>query len=131
VPSKLFRRLPPVRRLAALAFLALLPAMMWAAVQPQLAPPAEHSADKFLHILAFGFMAVLGWTACSRLRSRALVLTALSGFGILIEVAQAMVPGRQGSPQDWMADNLGILAGIALAAGLEALLRLRAEAARG
>lgn len=131
MPFTLLRHLPPVRHLAAMVFLALLPTMMWAALQPQFAPPAEHSADKFLHIAAFGFMAALGWTACSRPLGRSLVLAALSGFGALIEVAQAMVPGREASLQDWMADTIGILAGIALMAVLTALLRPRTEAARG
>lgn len=131
MPFKPLRNPHPVRRLAAMLFLALLPAMLWASVQPRLAPPGEYSADKFVHVAAFGFMAVLGWTAWMRARSRVLVAIALSVHGALIEAAQTMVPGRQGSLEDWLADILGILAGAALMAALEALRRIRAEAARG
>jgi hypothetical protein len=75
-------------------------------------------ADKFQHILAFVTLtglAVAGWPAAARLR----LLLALSGFGVLIELVQA-IPALHRSPdwRDWVADTGAILAVLALAAAV-------------
>jgi hypothetical protein len=87
---------------------------------PQL--PGEPT-DKFQHMLAFATLtglAVAGWPAASRLR----LLLLLSGFGVLIELVQAIPALHRSSDwRDWVADTAAILVMLALAA---AIRRLRA-----
>jgi len=74
--------------------------------------------DKVQHILAFTVLTTLaaaGWPRLAPLR----LLLGLSGFGVLIELVQAMpVLHRSCDWRDWVADTLAILVVLALAAGL-------------
>jgi VanZ family protein len=105
-------------------FLCAVAAIFWAALQPALAPSGENQMDKLAHVAAFGFMASLGWVACSRLGSRAVVLLGLVCLGVAIEVAQGFVPGRYSSRMDILANLLGIGAGASAMAVLGRLRRL-------
>ena len=75
--------------------------------------------DKLDHVLAFG---VLAWLAD---RSYPDPYPAWSkwglllGYGLFIEVVQHFLPYRVASALDLLADGLGILAYLALAAGLQ------------
>jgi len=74
--------------------------------------------DKVQHILAFTVLTALaaaGWPGASPLR----LLLALSGFGVAIELVQA-IPAlhRSCDWRDWVADTLAILVVLALAAML-------------
>lgn len=85
---------------------------------PQL--PGEPS-DKIQHIAAFAVLTALacaGWPAAARLR----LLLALSAFGALIEIVQA-IPAlhRSADPLDWLADTGAILVTLVIA---PAVLRL-------
>lgn len=87
--------------------------------------------DKVQHILAFTVLTALAcaaWPAMPRLR----LAVALSAFGALIEVVQA-IPAlhRDSDWRDWVADTGAILVTLALAAAVERFVRGRqAEAAR-
>lgn len=67
--------------------------------------PGEPS-DKIQHMVAFGTLSVLGAFAYPRLPVLRLLI-ALSLFGALIEVAQA-IPAlhRDSDPLDWLADTI-------------------------
>jgi hypothetical protein len=61
--------------------------------------------DKVQHVVAFATLGVLGGLAYPFLRRRLLV-AALSLFGALIEVAQAIpMLHRDSDPLDWLADT--------------------------
>jgi hypothetical protein len=102
----------------------LLPWLFWAAtaftfVMAVLPHPPRlpgDPVDKVQHIAAFAVLTALacaGWPAASRLR----LLLALSGFGALIEIVQAIpVLHRSSDWQDWLADTGAILVVLALAA---------------
>lgn len=65
--------------------------------------------DKLSHAVAFGVIALsaaLGWPHKGFLRSLAMPLL---GFGMLIEVMQLLIPGREFSLLDILADGVGIL----------------------
>ncbi len=65
--------------------------------------------DKFSHSIAFAALALsaaLGWPAKDFMRS---VLIPLLIFGVLIEVTQYFIPGREFSLLDMLADTVGIL----------------------
>lgn len=106
------------------AFFALLPALVWAALQPRLAPPGEYHVDKLVHVSAFALLACLGWTASSRTWARTAALALLSATGALVEALQAVVPGRSANWTDWLADNVGIATGL-LVVGLLTMIQNR------
>ena len=104
-----------MRRSIRLAFWAATLFTFVMAVLPH--PPQLPGApsDKFQHILAFAVLtglAVAGWPMASRLR----LLLALSGFGVLIELVQAIPALHRSSDwRDWIADTGAILVVLALA----------------
>ena len=69
--------------------------------------------DKAQHALAFATLAALGALAYPR-RIGLLVLSLLV-FGGAIELAQAATGWRSGDLADWLADSVGLVAGLPLA----------------
>jgi hypothetical protein len=108
-------------RLLRLAFWAALLFTFVMATLPH--PPQLPGAptDKVQHILAFAVLtglAVAGWPAASRLR----LFLGLSGFGVLIELVQAIPALHRSSDwRDWIADTAAILVVLALAAAIRRL----------
>jgi hypothetical protein len=114
-----------MRRLLRLAFWAAALFAFVMAVLPH--PPQLPGAptDKVQHVLAFAVLTALaaaGWPGAPRLR----LLLGLSGFGVLIELAQ-MIPAlhRSADWRDWLADTGAILAVLALAAAIGPLRNRR------
>ena len=70
--------------------------------------------DKAQHALAFAALAVLG--ALAYPRRVGLLAASLLAFGGAIELAQAATGWRSGDWADWLADAVGLVAGLALAA---------------
>ena len=66
-------------------------------------------SDKIQHVIAFGTLAALG-SAAYPARPRIQLLVALSAFGGMIEVLQA-VPNlhRDSDPVDWLADTIAVM----------------------
>ena len=79
-----------------------------------LPPPIFSLWDKAQHALAFTALAALGLQAYPRRRWQ--VLAGLLVFGGLIELAQAATGWRHGEWADWLADAVGLVLGLALAA---------------
>lgn len=88
--------------LVALASLAPLP--------PSAAPPGS---DKLEHALAFAVLAALGLRA-AQLPPRVLAFGLLA-YGLGIECVQAVLPWRDFSLLDWLADAVGIALSFAMA----------------
>jgi hypothetical protein len=94
------------------------PALAWAAAVfalsaqhrlPQL--PGLLGWDKLQHSTAF----VVGGLLLEGRRHAALLAAVLGlGYAVTDELHQLFVPGRNADPRDWMADAVGIMAGIAL-----------------
>lgn len=78
--------------------------------------PKVGVSDKFEHVLAFGVLAFWFGSIVAR-RSLLLLGLALVGFGGLIELGQgAMGWGRSAEWSDLLADAVGVIAGLLLAA---------------
>lgn len=85
----------------------------WASAQPTVPVDLQGGRDKVAH---FGAYAVLG-AALGHVRARLhlpLPLLVLVGwlFALSDEVHQGFVPGRSAELADWVADALGVLAGL-------------------
>ncbi|HEY0817336.1 MAG TPA: VanZ family protein [Rhizobacter sp.] len=78
--------------------------------------PLSTGWDKLNHAVAFAVLAMTAMLAFPRAGraagAMAMVLVGLMAFGGLIEVVQALIPGRSGEWLDLLADALGIVAGV-------------------
>ena len=102
---------------ALLALLALLAAVF--AFTPGDSAPTLGISDKVDHLMAFGSMAWAGTLAFRPGRRESLRLAlALLGYGVFIELVQTQIPGRSCEFGDVVADGLGIVVGLALAASI-------------
>ena len=96
------------RVIRALFFAAALFALVMALLPHPPRLPGNPS-DKIQHVAAFATLGLLGFYAYPRLLALRLV-AALSLFGALIEIAQAIpVLHRDSDPLDWLADTIACL----------------------
>jgi VanZ family protein len=94
-----------------LSLFALLGVILLLALGPKAPVAIDTGWDKANHLLAF---AALGWVAAQAYASRWRWL-ALLGYGVLIELLQALTPHRYASALDVLADAAGlVLAAVAL-----------------
>jgi VanZ family protein len=116
----------PVRLAARGLFAALLGVISFFALDP--APPqlADTGWDKANHALAFAALAAVWLVAWAVSRPRLWQpVAALMGYGLLIELLQAGIPGRSADVADLVGDAAGLALGLAVAAGLGHVLRRR------
>lgn len=112
-----------------LLWLALVTVICWLAFSPHPPQGADLGWDKANHAAAFATLAMVG-LQCLRSRWRPLwVLLALLGYGVLIELVQSRIPGREADAMDVLADMVGAAIGLAVHALLAWLIR-RAAAHR-
>jgi VanZ family protein len=97
-------------------------------------PGLPGRTDKLLHAAAYAVLGLVCLRAChgslSRLALRPVLVALLlaGGYGLLDELHQASVPGRDASLLDWLADLAGV--GVALVlVGSRVALRSRAAPA--
>ena len=109
-------------------WLAGICAVVIGSLLPQLGPPSDGilPLDKIAHFLAYAVLALLPMARIYR-RELAFITTAsIPVMGMLLEYAQRGVAGRDFSPEDMIANNLGALIGILIGIAL----RLNRRAAR-
>lgn len=107
-----------------LALLALLAVISFLALTP--APPSSIDSgwDKLNHLAAFAALALAaGFSAATSARHAGRSALALLVYGGLIELLQSRMPPRQGEWADLLADAVGILLGLGLAALLRRLAK--------
>ena len=91
----------------------------WLAFSPVDAPDGIEHLDKVQHMAAFTSLALaasFGWP--SRPRTTAFITAGLMAYGLFIELVQTQLPTRSGSVADWLADAVGVAAGLLLARAL-------------
>ncbi len=72
-------------------------------------------SDKIAHFLAYGAVTWVGAMAASTLKRRFYLVLAMLALGILLEFAQAFVPGRTPELLDGVANLGGVAGGILIA----------------
>jgi len=111
-----------IAALSLTAALLLLPGSALAALADWLAladtpAPQVSGSDKFVHALLFGLCGLTSLRAWGDRRTHAVrTALALALFAVATETLQLWVPGRSASLGDLVADLLGVLAGMGLAA---------------
>ena len=117
--------------------LAWLPAIAYMALiwglssQSQAIPlPDLPCQDKGAHFIEYGVLAGLfayaisrTWPQLNGLRTVVFSVLLASGWGYIDELHQAFVPGRNSDARDWIADTLGAIAGVTIAALLDLVVR--------
>lgn len=83
---------------------------------PPTGPAWAEVNDKLVHLGLYSVLgATLAWAgARGRGRSAVTLLLAGAGYGALDEWHQALVPGRDPSLGDWIADAVGVVLGFLL-----------------
>lgn len=76
------------------------------------APPPQHHIDKLIHLTVFSGLALLPLVGIARTPLALAAAVMMIPFGIVIELGQALVPGRSASLGDAAANTLGVSAGI-------------------
>ncbi len=95
--------------------LVTLVTVSWLAFSPNPPPAADLGWDKANHFTAFGTLAFLGMQCLRPRAGRAWwVLAAAFAFGVLIELVQSQIPGRDADAQDVVADMMGAVMGLAV-----------------
>ena len=98
------------------ALATLFMAVSYLALTPDPPPYIDTGWDKANHLLAFGALAFAARFALPPARWQGtLIVLALLGYGVLIEVLQSFVPGRQAEFADVLADGVGIGVGVLVA----------------
>lgn len=88
----------------------------WLALSPAPPPSVDTGWDKLNHLLAFAVLSFIAQGAAERPAApQPAIVVGLVLYGLGIEVAQTLVPGRSGQWQDLLANAAGIGLGCALA----------------
>jgi len=77
--------------------------------------PEFRFSDKVGHAVVFFLLAALAQAGYAQRRIVARLMLALLGYGLFIELVQALLPWREFSLWDWGADGVGIALCVALA----------------
>jgi hypothetical protein len=77
--------------------------------------PDFRFSDKVGHAVVFFLLAALAQAGYARRDIVARLMLALLGYGLFIELVQALLPWRECSLWDWAADGVGIALCVALA----------------
>lgn len=96
-------------------WLALLAVVTLGSLMPKMNPPGDQfGVDKLLHALFFLLLAALPLYGIPDRKTALLLALSVAPYGYLLEFMQRMVPGREFSAHDLIANNLGALAGLFL-----------------
>jgi len=108
-----------------IAFWTALFGVTYFAIMPLPVPPEAQPNDKFLHMLAFGTLTILGTLSYRQISPLVLAVT-LSAFGAIIETIQSSFTlNRDAEFLDWVADTIAILVALALAHAEKLLFRVK------
>ena len=107
---------------------ALLVLVIIGSIMPGANPPgSEMGADLVVHFLCYALLACLPLFIISQRKTALLVALSMAPMGYFLEILQKHVDGRTFSPEDMIANNLGVFAGIIIGA----IIRMRNHYTRG
>ena len=112
-----------IRKFAKTAFFIGLLAVIALSLLPNETRPETGLWDKWEHILAYGVLVLLGGFGFKGWRSLFVVGIGLVILGAGLELAQSVIPDRDGSIYDAMANFVGVAIGSVATAGTNAFIR--------
>jgi VanZ family protein len=100
-------------KLSMTVWLAILVVITVGSLLPRMSPPGQQfGMDKLLHATSFVLLATLPLYGIPDRKAAILLALSVAPYGYLLEFMQRMVPGREFSAQDLIANNLGALVGL-------------------
>ncbi len=112
-----------VRKLAKTAFFIGLVAVIALSLLPQETLPETGLWDKWNHTLAYAVLALSGGIGFKGWRSLLVLGLGVVVLGGGLELAQSVIPDRDGSVTDALANFVGVAIGSVATAGTNTLLR--------
>ena len=85
----------------------------WLSLRPGSGMPVVHW-DKVAHVVTYAVFAAMGYRLIRGARGYAVLCLGIVAYSVLIEVAQALVPGRVMSGYDMVANAVGAAAGASI-----------------
>jgi len=113
-----------LRMLASGLFWLCMVVISWLVIAPQEELPSVKLWDKAAHTLAFAALTLLCAIAYRQRVGLVRISLLLFTFGLTIEMVQYLLPYRQFSLLDMLANGLGILVALPLIVPIEKLFRL-------
>lgn len=102
-------------KLSMTVWIALLAVVTVGSLMPKMSPPGDQlGVDKLLHAFFFLLLAALPLYGIPDRKTALLLALSVAPYGYLLEFMQRMVPGREFSPHDLIANNLGAVVGLFL-----------------
>ncbi len=114
-----------IRKISKTAFFVGLVVVIALSLLPNETRPETGLWDKWEHILAYGVLAVLGGFGFKGWRSLLMVGIGLVVLGAGLELAQSVIPDRDGSTYDALANFVGVAIGSVATVGTNTFLRER------
>jgi VanZ family protein len=113
------------RVLAGVLFWLCVLVISWLVVAPQDELPSVNLWDKAAHTLAFAALMLLCAVAYRQRFSLARIALMLFAYGVGIEMIQYLLPDREFSLLDMLANSVGILVAFPFIVPVEKLLRIQ------
>lgn len=88
-------------------FAAAIAAIGWASLVPQETRPQTGFWDGWEHLAAYFVLGIAGLIAYPAARNRMIVIAAIILYGISLEIAQGILPGRMPGIVDAIANSIG------------------------
>lgn len=104
-----------LEKLSMTVWFAILAVVTVGSLLPKMSPPGEQfGVDKLLHAFFFLLLAALPLYGIPDRKTALLLALSVAPYGYLLEFMQRLVPGREFSAQDLIANNLGALVGLCI-----------------
>ena len=102
-----------MEKLSMMVWLAILAVVTVGSLLPKMSPPGQQfGVDKLLHAFFFLLLAALPLYGIPDRKTALLLALSVAPYGYLLEFMQRLVPGREFSGHDLIANNLGALVGL-------------------
>ena len=111
-----------LKKLSRMAFFVGLLAVIVLSVIPKEAIPSLGLPDILAHMAAYAALALAGGIAFRRARSLFMLAAGLLFLGASLELVQALIPGRDASGYEFLANMVGIALGSAAAISANTVL---------
>ena len=100
-------------KLSMMLWFSILAVITLGSLLPKMSPPGEQfGVDKLLHAFSFVLLAALPLYGVPDRKTAVLLALSVAPYGYLLEFMQRLVPGRDFSAHDLIANNLGALLGL-------------------
>lgn len=92
-----------------LLWVVMIALIFFGSISPSLAPPGRYHIDKLVHFMANFCVALYPLWLCKKRYYKIYTVILLILCGIIVELIQQNIPGREASMGDVIANSLGVM----------------------